>query len=38
MDRLSQVQVILDYNKSIVYANTVLAVAEKLRVKPRVKR
>jgi len=37
MDRSSQLQVILDYNKSFVYANTVLAVAEKLRVKPRVK-
>jgi membrane-bound lytic murein transglycosylase B len=35
MDRLSQLQVILDYNKSLVYANTVLAVAEKLKDKSR---
>jgi len=37
MDRASQLQVILDYNKSFVYANTVLAVAEKLKNKPRTK-
>jgi membrane-bound lytic murein transglycosylase B len=37
MDRASQLQVILDYNKSFVYANTVLAVAEKLKNKPRAK-
>lgn len=37
MDRASQFQVILDYNKSFVYANTVLAVAEKLKNKPRTK-
>ena len=37
MDRNSQLQVILDYNKSLVYANTVLAVAEKLKNKPRTK-
>jgi membrane-bound lytic murein transglycosylase B len=37
MDRTSQLQVILDYNKSFVYANTVLAVAEKLKDKPRAK-
>ena len=37
MDRTSQLLVILDYNKSLVYANTVLAVAEKLKNKPRTK-
>jgi membrane-bound lytic murein transglycosylase B len=37
MDRTGQLQVILDYNKSLVYANTVLAVAEKLKDKPRAK-
>jgi len=37
IDRASQLQVILDYNKSLVYANTVLAVAEKLRNKSRTK-
>jgi membrane-bound lytic murein transglycosylase B len=37
MDRDSQLQVILEYNKSLVYANTVLAVAEKLKSKPRTK-
>jgi membrane-bound lytic murein transglycosylase B len=37
MDRSSQLQVILEYNKSLVYANTVLAVAEKLKSKPRTK-
>ena len=37
MDRASQLQVILDYNKSFIYANTVLAVAEKLKDKPRAK-
>jgi membrane-bound lytic murein transglycosylase B len=37
MDRASQLQVILDYNKSLVYANTVLAVAEKLKNKSRTK-
>ena len=37
MDRNSQLQVILEYNKSLVYANTVLAVAEKLKSKPRTK-
>ena len=38
MDRDSQFQVILEYNKSFVYANTVLAVAEELKSKPRTKR
>ena len=38
MDRASQLQVILDYNKSFIYANTVLAVAEKLKDKPRAKK
>ncbi len=38
MDRDSQLQVILEYNKSLVYANTVLAVAEKLKSYPRTKR
>ncbi len=38
MDRTSQHRVILDYNRSSVYANTVLTVAEKLKDKPRVKR
>ncbi|RPJ04053.1 MAG: lytic murein transglycosylase [Deltaproteobacteria bacterium] len=37
MDKASQIRVILDYNKSPTYANTVLAVAEKLKDKPRVK-
>jgi membrane-bound lytic murein transglycosylase B len=37
MDRPSQLQVILDYNRSLVYANTVLAVAEKLKDKSRTK-
>ncbi len=37
MDRLSQVRVIFDYNKSSVYVNTVLAVAEKLKDKSRAK-
>jgi membrane-bound lytic murein transglycosylase B len=37
MDRTSQLQVILDYNKSFIYANTVLAVADKLKDKPRAK-
>jgi membrane-bound lytic murein transglycosylase B len=31
MDRASQLWVILDYNRSTIYANTVLAVADKLR-------
>ena len=35
LDKSSQVQVILEYNRSYVYANTVLAVAEKLKDKPR---
>ncbi len=35
MDRTSQLQVILDYNRSFVYANTVLAVAEKLKKRAR---
>ncbi len=34
MDRPSQVRVIFDYNKSSVYVNTVLAVAEKLKGPP----
>jgi membrane-bound lytic murein transglycosylase B len=38
MDRTSQRRVILDYNRSSAYANTVLMVAEKLKDKPRVKR
>jgi membrane-bound lytic murein transglycosylase B len=38
MDRTSQHRVILDYNRSSAYANTVLTVAEKLKDKPRVKR
>ncbi|HSB06861.1 MAG TPA: lytic murein transglycosylase [Thermodesulfobacteriota bacterium] len=37
LDRANQLQVILDYNKSSVYANTVLAVAEKLKDKSRIK-
>jgi membrane-bound lytic murein transglycosylase B len=37
MDRAGQFQTILNYNKSFVYANTVLAVAEKLKTKPRAK-
>ena len=37
MDRNSQLLVILDYNKSFIYANTVLAVADKLKDKPRAK-
>jgi len=38
MDRTGQLRVILDYNRSSVYANTVLRVAEKLKDKPRVRR
>lgn len=38
MDKTSQRRVILDYNRSSAYANTVLMVAEKLKDKPRVKR
>jgi membrane-bound lytic murein transglycosylase B len=38
MDRTSQRRVILDYNRSYAYANTVLMVAEKLKDKPRAKR
>ena len=38
MDKVSQFQVILDYNKSAAYASTVLAVAEKLKDKSRVKK
>lgn len=37
LDRSSQVRVILDYNRSYIYANTVLAVAEKLKDKHRTK-
>jgi len=37
LDRASQLRVILDYNRSSVYANTVLAVAEKLKDKSRIK-
>ncbi len=37
LDKSRQVQVILAYNRSYVYANTVLAVAEKLKDKPRTK-
>ena len=38
MDKASQLRVILDYNKSSIYANTVLAVAEKLKDKSRPKK
>ncbi len=38
MDKAGQVWVILDYNKSSIYANTVLAVAEKLKGKSRLKK
>jgi membrane-bound lytic murein transglycosylase B len=38
MDRTRQHRVILDYNRSSIYANTVLTVAEKLRGKPGPKR
>jgi len=38
MDKVSQFRVILDYNKSSVYASTVLAVAEKLKDKSRVRK
>jgi membrane-bound lytic murein transglycosylase B len=37
LERASQHRVILHYNKSSVYANTVLAVAEKLKDKSRIK-
>jgi membrane-bound lytic murein transglycosylase B len=37
MDRASQLRVILYYNKSSIYANTILAVAEKLKDKSRIK-
>jgi membrane-bound lytic murein transglycosylase B len=37
MDRASQRQVVYAYNHSNVYANTVLAVAEKLKAKPKKK-
>jgi membrane-bound lytic murein transglycosylase B len=37
MDRASQYKAIYAYNHSIVYANTVLAVAEKLKAKPKKK-
>jgi membrane-bound lytic murein transglycosylase B len=37
MDRASQHKVIYAYNHSDVYANTILAVAEKLKVKPKKK-
>ncbi len=38
MDKSSQFRVILDYNRSSIYANTVLAVAEKLKDDSRTKR
>jgi membrane-bound lytic murein transglycosylase B len=38
MDKVSQFRVILDYNKSSVYASTVLAVADRLEDKPRLKK
>jgi membrane-bound lytic murein transglycosylase B len=38
MDKVGQFRVILDYNKSSVYASTVLAVAEKLKDKSRIKK
>lgn len=38
MDKAGQIWVILDYNKSSIYANTVLAVAEKLKSKSRLKK
>ena len=38
MDKASQLRVILAYNKSAIYANTVLAIAEKLTDQPRIKR
>ncbi len=37
LEKPRQIQVILAYNRSYVYANTVLAVAEKLKDKPRTK-
>ena len=37
MDKASQLRVILYYNKSSIYANTVLAVAEKLKDRSRIK-
>ncbi len=37
MDKRGQVRVIFDYNKSSVYVNTVLAVAEKLKGKSRIR-
>ena len=37
LDKRSQARVIFDYNKSSVYVNTVLAVAEKLQDKSRTK-
>ncbi len=37
MDKPSKVKVIFDYNRSSVYVNTVLAVAEKLKDKSRIK-
>jgi membrane-bound lytic murein transglycosylase B len=38
MDKSSQIRVIFDYNKSTVYANTILAVAEKLKSKSKTKK
>jgi len=38
MDKTSQLRVILEYNRSSTYANTVLAVAEKLKTQSRTKR
>jgi len=38
MEKARKFRVILDYNKSSVYANTVLAVAERLENKSRTKR
>ena len=37
MDKASQLWVILNYNKSSIYANTILAVAEKLKDKSHIK-
>lgn len=37
MDKASKLWVILDYNKSPIYANTILAVSEKLKVKSHIK-
>ena len=37
MDKASQLRVIFDYNRSSIYANTILAVAEKLKDKSRTK-